>query len=89
MADSPNRAMALGEPVEDWIYMGAPYLGVLPTGETLLSYQVDDIRHDDQLGDRLPYSTMEVAIGDKNARNFVRRTRPFLCLRESMQYGLL
>lgn len=77
LADSPNRAMALGEPVEDWIYMGAPYLGVLPTGETLLSYQVDDIRHDDQLGDRLPYSTMEVAIGDKNARNFVRCTRPF------------
>ena len=69
--------------------MGAPYLGVLPTGETLLSYQVDDIRHDDQLGDRLPYSTMEVAIGDKNARNFVRCTRLFLCLRESMQYGLL
>lgn len=30
LADSPNRAMALGEPVEDWIYMGAPYLGVSP-----------------------------------------------------------
>lgn len=72
-ADSPDRCMALGEPVEDWVYMGAPYLEVLSTGETLLSYQVDYIRHD---GDRLPYSVMEVAIGDKKARNFIRRTCP-------------
>lgn len=77
LADSPNRSMAMGEPIEEWVYMGAPYLGVLPTGETLLSYQIDDIRHDDQFGERLPYSTMEVAIGDKTARNFTRRTRPF------------
>ena len=77
LADSPNRSKALGDIIEDWVYMGAPYLGVLPTGETLLSYQVDDVKHADQFGDRLPYSTMEVAIGDKDARNFTRRTRPF------------
>lgn len=77
LADSPQRRKALGEPVEDWVYMGAPYLAVLPTGETLLSYQVDDKIHADQLGDRLPYCTMEVAIGDKEARDFTRRTRPF------------
>ncbi len=77
LADSPDRSKALADTIEDWVYMGAPYLGVLPTGETLLSYQVDDTRHADQFGDRVPYSTMEVAIGDKNARNFTRRTRPF------------
>ena len=77
LADSPDRSKALRDSIEDWVYMGAPYLGVLPTGETLLSYQVDDTRHADQFGDRVPYSTMEVAIGDKNARNFTRRTRPF------------
>ena len=52
--------------------MGAPYLLKLPTGETLISYQTNENRASDW-----EYSTMEVAIGDKTARNFNRRTRPF------------
>lgn len=77
LADSPQRDMALAAPVADWIYMGAPYLAVLPTGETLLSYQVDDVNRGNHFGDRVPVSTMEVTVGDSNARNFSRSTRPF------------
>ena len=72
--DSPMRAEALSEPVEKWVYMGAPYLAVMPSGETLLSYQTDRERRN---GDRVAHSIMEVAAGDKNARNFGRISRPF------------
>ena len=68
------RAKALADPVEEWVYMGAPYLAVLPSGETVISYQADRERRG---GDRVANSVMEVAVGDKNARNFSRICRPF------------
>ncbi|NDV94490.1 hypothetical protein D0T84_06085 [Dysgonomonas sp. 521] len=72
LADSPDREYALTEKINDTVYMGAPYLLKLPTGETLISYQTNENRASDW-----EYSTMEVAVGDKEARNFGRRTRPF------------
>lgn len=72
LADSPQRDYSLTAKIDDSVYMGAPYLLKLPTGETLISYQTNENRASDW-----EYSTMEVAIGDKTARNFNRRTRPF------------
>lgn len=72
LADSPHREYALAEKIDDSVYMGAPYLLKLPTGETLISYQTNEKRASDW-----EYSTLEVAIGDKAARNFTKRTRPF------------
>ncbi len=71
-AGSENRDYALDTHIPDSVYMGAPYLLKLPNGLTLLSYQTNENRpYDWEL------STMEVAIGDKDARNFGKRTRPF------------
>ena len=72
LADSPHREYALAEKIDNSVYMGAPYLLKLPTGETLISYQTNEKRASDW-----EYSTLEVAIGDKSARNFTKRTRPF------------
>lgn len=72
LANSPDRTYALDQSVADTIYMGAPYLLKLPNGQTLLSYQTNEKRmHDWEL------STMEVAIGNEEAKNFGRRSRPF------------
>lgn len=71
-ADSPNRQIALTEKIKDNVYMGAPYLLVLPTGETVISYQTNENR-----SSNWELSTMEVAIGDKEAKNFARRSQPF------------
>ncbi len=72
LANSENRNYALNKLISDTVYMGAPYLCKLPNGQTLLSYQTNENRmHDWEL------STMEVAIGDKEAKNFGKRTRPF------------
>jgi hypothetical protein len=71
-AYSPNREYALSETIPDSVYLGAPYLLKLPTGETLISYQSNENR-----SSNWEYSVMEVAIGDKTARNFSRRTQPF------------
>ncbi|MDR3059756.1 MAG: glycoside hydrolase [Prevotella sp.] len=72
LVDSLNRNYSLTQKIDDSVYMGAPYLLKLPTGETMISYQTNENRASDW-----EYSTMEVAIGDKTARNFDRRTRPF------------
>lgn len=72
LADSKNREYALAEKIADKVYMGAPYLLVLPSGETLLSYQTNQNRDSDW-----EHSTMEVAIGNRLARNFTKRTQPF------------
>lgn len=72
LANSPNRLIAFSEKVKDNVYMGAPYLLVLPTGETVISYQTNENR-----SSNWELSTMEVAIGDKDAKNFTRRTQPF------------
>lgn len=72
LTDSPCREYALKEQIDTAYYLGAPYLLVLPTGETVISYQTNENRDKDW-----ELSTMEVAVGDKTARNFNRRTRPF------------
>lgn len=50
----------------------APYLARLATGEVLLSYQTTRGR-----GNDWEKSTMEVAIGDEEGRNFQRISQPF------------
>jgi len=72
LADSPYRDYCLTNKVNDNVYMGAPYLLVLPGGETFLSYQSNENRNNNW-----ELSTMEVAIGNKEAKKFDRRTRPF------------
>lgn len=72
LADSPERNYSLADKVDDKDYLGAPYFLVLPTGETLLSYQTNENRDENW-----ELSTMEVAIGDSDAKNFSRRTQPF------------
>lgn len=72
LGDSPRREYALTEQIDTAAYLGAPYLLVLPTGETVISYQTNENRDKDW-----ELSTMEVAIGNKHARNFDRRTQPF------------
>ena len=72
LADSPMREPALLEPLHDTIYAGAPYLITLPTGETALSYQTTRGRTNDW-----ELSTMEVAVGDRQGRNFTKVTQPF------------
>ncbi|MGN1246196.1 MAG: exo-alpha-sialidase [Muribaculaceae bacterium] len=52
---------------------GAPYLRVLPWGETVASYQGNDNR---STGD-MDYMTMSVLVGDPQARNFKGMTQPF------------
>ena len=70
--NSTNRNKALIDDVPNSIYMGAPYLLKLPSGEAVISYQTNEKRgHDREL------SCMEVAIGDSCARNFTKRSRPF------------
>lgn len=72
LANSPNRKYALKESIPDYVYMGAPYLLKLPTGETVISYQTTENRSSDW-----ELSTMEVAVGDNEGRKFSLRTRPF------------
>ncbi len=71
-ATSSNRTSALQEPLADSIYAGAPYLRQLKSGETILSYQGTEGRSNDW-----NKACMFVAIGDKNARNFINKTVPF------------
>ena len=75
LAGSADRAHALEtrHRVPAFAYAGAPYIRQLPSGETLLSYQSTEWRH------HAPWdrSDMVVAIGDDEARNFNRKSRPF------------
>lgn len=73
LGDSPNREYALENKIPDNIYLGAPYLLVLPSGETVISYQTNENRKSDW-----ELSTMEVAVGDKTARKFTKRSQPYL-----------
>lgn len=72
LADSPLREPALREPLHDTVYAGAPYIITLPGGETALSYQTTRGRTKEW-----ELSTMEVAVGDREGRNFTNVTRPF------------
>lgn len=71
-ANSPGREFCLSDRFPGHIYMGAPYLIVMPDGHTLLSYQT--IYGRDSAWER---SCMEVAVGDSSARNFGALSRPF------------
>ena len=52
---------------------GAPYLRVLPSGETVASYQGNDNRSTTNMD----YMNMSVLVGDSSARNFKGLTQPF------------
>lgn len=71
-ADDTNRNFALADRVPDSLYLGAPYLRQLKTGETILSYQGTEDRINN-----MNHSEMKVVIGDSEARNFDRKTIPF------------
>lgn len=72
--DSERRWGALNEesqlPASD--YGGAPYLEQLSSGETILSFQSTEGRNVEW-----NRSTMTVAIGDRKAQNFSRKSKPF------------
>ncbi|WP_101690445.1 sialidase family protein [Dysgonomonas massiliensis] len=72
LGNSEMREYSLTTNMPDSIYIGAPYLIRLSNGQTALSYQTTEKRSSEW-----ELSTMEVAIGDKDARNFKYRTRPF------------
>ena len=69
---SSFRKRALVDHVDRHVYMGAPYIAVLPSGESLLSYQTTEDRRD-----VWELSCMEVAVSDSGAMDFSKRTRPF------------
>ncbi len=69
-ADSPNRWSALQTPLEPRVYAGAPYLRVLKSGETALSFQQAD-------DGELEHSQMVVCLGDQTAHKFAGNSRPF------------
>lgn len=72
LSDSPQRDYCLAEQITDSVYMGAPYLLQLPTGETVISYQTNENR-----SHNWEYSTLEVAIGNNQAKHYARRSSPF------------
>lgn len=72
--NSPNRNYALKEELNNAIYGGAPYLAQLSTGEVLMSYQGTDNR----LTNSIDNADMKVVIGTNDARNFNRKSTPFL-----------
>ena len=72
--DHPDRNYALVNPIIDSVYVGAPYLRQLSTGETVLSYQSTEGR----IRNRENNAVMRVAVGDQFAKNFHSVSTPFL-----------
>jgi len=72
-ANSTNRSYALADKIDDKIYAGAPYLRQLKTGETILSYQGTEGRTN-----QMKFADMKVVVGDDQARNFTRKSTPFI-----------
>lgn len=73
-ADSNNRQYALEEIINNEIYAGAPYLSQVNTGEVLMSYQGTENRMTNELDN----ADMKVVIGTHDAKNFNRKSTPFL-----------
>lgn len=71
--NSSNRTYALADKINDEIYAGAPYLRQLKTGETILSYQGTEGRTN-----KMENADMKVVVGDEQARNFNKKTVPFV-----------
>jgi len=76
--DSPNRWGALQTPLAPHVYAGAPFLRVLSSGETVLSFQQAED------GD-MQHSKMVVCFGDESAHNFANPTLPFEGFKTSAQ----
>ncbi|MFV5686058.1 exo-alpha-sialidase [Flavobacterium sp. GB2R13] len=73
-ANSNNRNYALEEVLSNGIYAGAPYLSQISTGEVLMSYQGTENRSTNDINN----ADMKVAIGTNDAKNFNRKSTPFL-----------
>jgi hypothetical protein len=71
---SSNRAYALQEEINNAVYAGAPYLAQLSTGEVLMSYQGTENRTTNDLNN----ADMKVVIGNNQARDFNRKSTPFI-----------
>lgn len=66
---SALRWPALKNALAPEVYAGAPYLRQMPSGETLLSFQVQDANRSQR--------QMTVFVGDNEARNFSQGSFPF------------
>jgi hypothetical protein len=73
-ANSNNRNYALEEVLSNPIYAGAPYLSQISTGEVLMSYQGTENRATNDINN----ADMKVVIGTNEAKNFNRKSTPFL-----------
>ncbi|OXA76703.1 BNR repeat-like domain-containing protein [Flavobacterium aquidurense] len=73
-AVSNNRNYALAEEINNAVYAGAPYLAQLSTGEVLMSYQGTENRASNDINN----AEMKVVIGNNQAKNFDRKSVPFL-----------
>lgn len=71
-ADDAERNFALVPQLPDTVYAGAPYIRQLKNGTAILSYQSTLGR-----GKNGDLAYMQVAVGDKNARNFKDVENPF------------
>lgn len=71
-SDRRWRALADNNQLAPSDYGGAPYIRQLPSGQTLLSFQSTEGR-----SRNWAKSTMAVAIGDGQAKNFSRKSEPF------------
>ncbi|WP_456408070.1 T9SS type A sorting domain-containing protein [Caldithrix abyssi] len=78
MAQSPRRWRALKAAfrIPDGEIGAAPYLAQLPSGEVLLSYQGTEGQHPSGNPDWRKVA-MFTAIGDAQAKNFSRKSKPF------------
>lgn len=73
-AHSPSREYALKDSLNANVYAGAPYLCLLPNGNTILSYQSTQFRSGNQ---DVHHAEMVVTIGDSKGLNFSNPTVPF------------
>jgi hypothetical protein len=72
--NSNNRNYALEEVLNNNIYAGATDLAQLSTGEVLMSYQGTENRTTNDINN----ADMKVVIGNDQAKNFNRKSTPFL-----------
>lgn len=73
-AHSPDRKYAMKDSLNANVYAGAPYLCLLPNGNTILSYQSTQFRSGNQ---DVHNAEMVVTVGDSEGLNFVNPTVPF------------
>ncbi len=76
-----EEALSAACSLHDSVYAGAPYLIKLGKSHTLLSIQSTEERK----GDNERYANMQVYVGDKDARNFRKRSTPIPNLPDNAQ----